>query len=289
MRYFCFRFDVDTHKCIKEGVPNLVKLGDELDVRFTFFVNMGRAISHSELVKKLLFKKNVDSNNDESNSKYSPLYKLGKKDYIWAAVINPQVGFGNIEIIKELVRKGHEFGLHGGKNHSNWQNNARRWNRKKISKEIKDTLKKLEKSKLPRCKSFCSPGFTCKSLIHAVLSENGFKYASDSFDKDDSRTEGINKIYNDSDLINIHVNISSNYDIAYIENLRARGFKDKQILSDFRNKLNSIKKYAVVYGHPYYEGIRELNILRQLMDEARRQGFTLVTMEKIYEDCICNT
>jgi hypothetical protein len=38
MKYFCFRFDVDTPKCIKKGVPNLISLSKKLDVPFTFFI-----------------------------------------------------------------------------------------------------------------------------------------------------------------------------------------------------------------------------------------------------------
>ena len=39
------RFDIDTHKCIRDGVPNLLEISEERNVRFTFFLNAGRAIS----------------------------------------------------------------------------------------------------------------------------------------------------------------------------------------------------------------------------------------------------
>lgn len=37
MNRLVFRFDVDTHKCIRDGVPNLLEISDEMDVPFTFF------------------------------------------------------------------------------------------------------------------------------------------------------------------------------------------------------------------------------------------------------------
>ena len=52
MKYFCFRFDVDTPKCIKSGVPNLISLSKKLDVPFTFFINMGRGTSRWSFIKK---------------------------------------------------------------------------------------------------------------------------------------------------------------------------------------------------------------------------------------------
>ena len=37
-----FRFDVDTLKCIKYGVPKLVNISEKNNVSFTFFMNFGK-------------------------------------------------------------------------------------------------------------------------------------------------------------------------------------------------------------------------------------------------------
>ena len=288
MKYFCFRFDADTHKCMKKGIPNLIKLGDELKVQFSFFINMGRAVSISEMVYRILNKNKDESVRDGKANKYTPLQKLGKKDFLMAAIMNPKVGFGNVKIIQTLIEKGHEFGLHGGMNHAKWQNNAHEWSEIKIRKEIGNTLKKLERHKLQKCESFCSPGFTCSPIVHNVLKEFGFEYVSDSYDTSYPRTEGLKEIFKDSNLPNINVNVTTDNGIAYLENLRSRGANDEEILEDFRKQLQSTKRFAIVYDHPYYAGIYELDIVKRMIYEAINHGFIPTTMKNIYEICSNN-
>ena len=98
MKYFCFRFDVDTHRCLDRGVPNLIKLGKELEVPFTFFVNMGRAVSRMNYFRKI-FKKN-----SVGVAKLSNLDKLGLRDFFIASILNPKVG-NNSKVIKLAYEK----------------------------------------------------------------------------------------------------------------------------------------------------------------------------------------
>ena len=46
-----FRFDVDTLKCIKYGVPKLVNISEKNNVSFTFFMNFGKSIDRKEAFK----------------------------------------------------------------------------------------------------------------------------------------------------------------------------------------------------------------------------------------------
>lgn len=45
MSYVVFRFDIDSHVCMKQGVPMLLDISKKHDVQFTFFLNAGRAVS----------------------------------------------------------------------------------------------------------------------------------------------------------------------------------------------------------------------------------------------------
>src|SRR5687767_11696740 len=49
-RLFAVRFDIDSYRCLVEGVPNLIRVAAELDCAFTFFATMGRAISRRHVV-----------------------------------------------------------------------------------------------------------------------------------------------------------------------------------------------------------------------------------------------
>ena len=143
MKYFCFRFDVDTPKCIKSGVPNLISLSKELDVPFTFFINMGRGTSRwSFIKKKISFNGNATPHR---TLKLSNLKKLGLWNYFFMAFMNPQVGNTHPDIIQALKKADHEVGLHGGSNHGEWQNESHTWGRKKILEEIMPALDSVEK------------------------------------------------------------------------------------------------------------------------------------------------
>ena len=115
MKYFCFRFDVDTPKCIQTGIPNLIGLSKELDVPFTFFVNMGRGTSRWSFIKKIFSPRN--NSTTDSTQKLSNLNKLGLWNYLFMALANPKVGNSYPGIIQSLEKAGHEVGLHGGSNH----------------------------------------------------------------------------------------------------------------------------------------------------------------------------
>lgn len=44
MSTIAFRFDVDTHKCIRDGVEHLLALSSKYEAPFTFFLNTGCSI-----------------------------------------------------------------------------------------------------------------------------------------------------------------------------------------------------------------------------------------------------
>lgn len=45
MNTLAFRFDVDSVRCCRVGIPRLMKTADRLGVRFTFFLNLGFTFS----------------------------------------------------------------------------------------------------------------------------------------------------------------------------------------------------------------------------------------------------
>lgn len=116
VRRLAFRFDIDTHKCIRDGVPKLLDISRQYDVPFTFFLNAGKAVSILDSLKKLYSKK---SSSIEQYEMMSAMQKLGKIDYMIAAFTNPKISDYKSQI-KRLLISGCEVGLHGGKNHSLW-------------------------------------------------------------------------------------------------------------------------------------------------------------------------
>ena len=158
-KLFSFRFDVDTHRCVRRGVPALSVLGHRLDARFTFFVNMGRAVSRTAILLRFL-----SGSDPNEAAKYSARTKLGLRGYLEAALLNPEVGAGAPGVIREAHRAGHEIGLHGGRNHAVWQRQAAGWKRARLEAEVDAVLPVLAdllEGQSPA--GFASPGWASAS------------------------------------------------------------------------------------------------------------------------------
>ena len=277
MKYFCFRFDVDTPKCIKKGVPNLISFSKKLDVPFTFFINMGRGTSRWSYIKKTLPFGNKSI--AHTTPKLSNLKKLGLWNYFLMALMNPKVGNSHPNIIKSLKKAGHEVGLHGGSNHGEWQNESHTWEKQKIFQEISPALDSLARFLGERPLGFSSPGWRGSNDLNAILESLDFQYVADAHGEN---LKNITYAQNTRNLLQVPTNILGDGGIAYLENLRARKMDDDAILKDFSSKLDK-QFFAVLYGHPYYAGIKELPMMEMMVNLVRSKGFQIVTLKTLVE------
>lgn len=274
MKYFCFRFDIDSQKCLRDGVPNLLVLANELGVKFTFFVNFGHAVNQISFIKEKLF-----SQRKMTNVKIlSAFTKLGFKDYVITSLVNPMIGKNDPQILRQIIKSGHELGLHGGKNHDDWFREAHQWPVKKIREELlwgQQLLKNYISYK--SVYGFSSPGWNTSTNIRKMLYELGFSYTADIHSD-----KPIEKIVIRNGIKCIPTNIVGEPEgVGYIEFCRASHMDDSEILKDFRKKLMARKKLAVIYDHPYYAGIQELHMVKQMIQMAINMNFTVVSMREI--------
>ncbi|MCD6501131.1 polysaccharide deacetylase family protein [bacterium] len=276
---FCFRFDVDSIKCIKEGVPSLINLANKLGVKFTFFVNFGRAISYKVSLNKFInsIPKNVS---EETPYKLSAKRKLGSKFYLQTAIVNPKVGASILDNVKDIYESGNEMGLHGGKNHSLWQVYGDKWSKDKIKHEIEWALGIIEKNGIIKPKGFASPGWSGSQNLNLVLDELGFSYVADDHAPDSLEIYSAEKGHS---LLHIPTNITGEGGVGYIEAMIAEGLTPSEIAADFRKRLCS-KSIAVVYDHPYFAGVEAKEIVPRLIDEADKAGFEITTMQEMVKD-----
>lgn len=274
-RYLCLRFDVDTHRCIRTGVPNLLDLSARIDVPLTFFVNMGRAVSRAHLVRRLI--RGAPAAPDAAE-KLAARAKLGPWDALVAALLNPPVGAGSPRILDAVHAGGHELGLHGGTNHAAWQADARSWSSHRLEEEISGALGQLVAETGRRPRGFASPGWNSPEGLAPLLEELGFRYVADAHGAHRpalSRPAGCRR------LLSVRTNLSGEPGgVAYLEHLRARGLDDQAIREDFRQRLGSAGRLAVLYDHPYFAGIHELSLIEELVDVATDAGFRVVALRE---------
>ena len=274
-----FRFDIDSHKCINEGVARLLELAEKTNSKFTFFLNTGKAISVIETISSMIKKiKRKDSLNElpKEIHQLSAMQKLGIKDYIYAAIINPSLGIYQNKI-KEIISTGNEIGLHGGKNHDKWHRYAKDWDKNKINQEIEyglDNLNFIDPSY--KAVGFASPGWTTSDLICQSAQEKGFKYLADI-----NINEPFQKIELKNGLRQIPTNILGNNGVAYFESCTAKGFSMNEKINDFFEKIKTRQDLAVMYDHPYWAGLHEIKTLEYIIKRLQDEDYTITEMRNL--------
>ena len=276
-KLFAFRFDVDTHKCLRDGVPNLIKIAESSGVRFTFFVLMGRAVSRARFLMRR-FASATSEGPEEGVQLMSAFAKLGAADYLRVAILNPKVGAGYGSLVRLLHETGHEIGIHGGRNHESWHFGAHLWSEEKIESEVLSSLRLLHEAGI-RPTGFSSPGWTTVDPLERVLKRNGFIYVADDHGADQNKTR-----ISANGIVRVPTNILGEPGgVGYLEHCRVQGFDDDGILRDFKRRLEKSGDLAVAYDHPYYAGTQEIHLLPKLLNIARDMGFRITTLGRIAE------
>lgn len=276
-KYLCFRFDVDTHVCLKKGVPPLLKLFEAQESKATFFVNMGRAFKPNDSLVKLrnsLFNRKTSTKKD----RFSMIYKLGIYESLVALVYNPVLSKHYQNVLISIAQSGNELGLHGGKNHANWDKGAFQWTQKKILNEIEYGLNAFQINNLPRPISFASPCWKTPRELNIILNQLHFKILADV----NSKVDGVT-LY-DSQISIFPTNIlSDNGQVGFIENLRASGYTTNEILDHFSNQLNNQGAFKMVFDHPCYAGVKELDVVESMIKIAKEKGYLITSLCTIYK------
>ncbi len=273
MKKLVFRFDIDTHKCIRDGVPNLLALAAEFQTGFSFFLNPGKAVSVAESLKETIFHKSQEGQADCMSARQ----KLGLADYAAAAVINPSL-IKYKGVIRRLYASGSELGIHGGRNHAVWHKHAGEWKEQKVRNEIAWALGQI-RNVIPQYqpKGFASPGWNSPAQLEKVLAEYGFLYCADY------RCKGERNVFKQGKhLAYLGVNLLGEpHGVAFFESCRVRGFLEQDIIGMALDSIDR-NEVTVIYDHPYYAGTKELSCIRKIMELVKkRQDTQIVTLEKL--------
>lgn len=269
-KIFSFRFDIDSLADIEVGVPKLLELAEELDVRFTFFVNMGKSFNWSTFSTQ----QSAPGDRNKTVRHMSTVTKLGLWRTIRTVVSNPNIGLSHSKLLFKVLDKGHELGLHGGMDHPNWQ-----WNLDNLSKvEIDELLKPAYDHFVQffgKPKGFASPGFRYNNFVLELMDDYGFEYASDMQGERPFVPENFRHLQ-------IPVNIVGPGSKPLIENLLASGLRSEEVVKKCMTEVESVIKnndIAVMYGHPAFEG--RFAPLREFLDLLKVEGCQVVPMMEI--------
>ena len=258
-----FRFDIDTISCISDGIDPLLRLAHELDLRFTFFVNMGKSISRREIFLRSP-KRTLGNVMPKHVVKVSALSKLGVAAAVKTVLFNPDVGKRHLDVLDRILKAGHELGLHGGDNHSTWQRNADHWSSQQIA-DAMDATHDFFARRFGKPVGFASPGGTSSPLVYAHLKQLGYRYVSDS------QLSDARPFDESCGLLHIPVNVHVD-DVPVLESLTAQGLRDDELQARALALLTA-SQLATTVGHPCFEGKSALPALTSLCRSLKARGY----------------
>jgi undecaprenyl phosphate-alpha-L-ara4FN deformylase len=169
------KVDCDTFEGTRDGIPNLLRLFDELQIRATFFFSLGpdrsglavfRIFTRKGFLKKML--------RSDAPSLYGPRTLLSG-----TLLPAPVIGKKCRSEILSVASAGHETGGHAW-DHVAWHDRLPRWSRERIELEYGRLLDAYEAIFGSRPLATAAPGWTVTDSYLAVRESHPLRYTSDT-------------------------------------------------------------------------------------------------------------
>jgi len=273
-KLLAFRFDVDSVRCIEEGIPKLMDVGQRRGVRFSFFVNMGYSFNWAHnlrhFAKKRLGPKPVAVG--PAVRSLPTKQKLGVAGVLKTMFLNPRLGDRYKSTFDGVHAAGHELALHGGTDHVVWQRSLGQLSDTDIDALLRPAYETFsERYGEPR--GFACPGFVYNETVLSLLDQYGFKYSSDMPGEEPFHPRVGDRHFSH---YQVPVNVAGEGNVPIIEQSLALGRPVSGII-DTCVEMISRRDFAMLYGHPYVEGVRA-EILDAVLGEVE-STHEVVTVE----------
>ena len=250
------RVDVDTLFGLSRGVPRLLSLLDELNLKATFFLPMGpdrigrnvkRIVKETGLVRSLV--------------SYSRIYSW---QTLLAGTVVETADFSQagVKMMSRIKRMGHDVGVHSF-DHFRWQNDVGQFSRNELVTDFQKCIEGYRSifEEMPRC--CAAPGWKTTELSLSVEDGLGFEYASD--------TRGFAPFYpvfNGMSLKTLQVPVT----LPTLDELILQG-KSSLVLP--------ASGTHVYCAHAEVEGLSRLEWFSQLLRHAVEDGTSVVSLSAL--------
>ena len=253
-------------------MPLLMDLGASLGVKFTFFVNMGRAFDRRITLTKA-FRRAARGGAAADRPAAS---KLGFSESLRAAFLNPRAGKSSPAVLRAAAHAGHEIGLHGGRNHAWWEHSAHRWTEEKLRGEVQTGRRWMLECGLPEPTAFASPAWNSPPALRTALRASGFQVIADVYDTTRETVESTDG------LLSVPTNVAAGTGTAgYLETAALQGWSTAELVTNWKQHLAAKKTLAIVYDHPFFAGTHALRRVGDMVRVALDQGYSVRTIREV--------
>lgn len=262
-KFLAFRFDVDSVKCTEVGIPRLIKVGEELGVRFSFFLNMGYSFNWGVNLRHMVRKRLHGSSAAPAPRAPSlpAKVKLGWDGILKTMFLNPRLGERYRGVFDELHEKGHELALHGGTDHVIWQRALGSLSEAQVDDLLRPAYETFE-SRYGKPRGFASPGFVHNDIVLELLDRYEFDYSSDMPGETPFRPSNGREFRH----YQVPVNVKGSDNVPLVEQGLAVGRSEDEIIDQAVQRISE-RNFALMYGHPFVEGVHA-DLLRKVIERV---------------------
>jgi undecaprenyl phosphate-alpha-L-ara4FN deformylase len=239
------RVDVDTSTGLKKGVPILLDIFDEYDIKATFFIPMGPdtlgKVAQRFFNKKGFFKRIL---------KVNPFYvlkKFGLTIFYGTLLPPPFIGRDNPKMLRLIEKRGHEVALHGY-DHSEWQDGYDKVPESKLENNYFKAVRICHKIIGKKPMGAAAPGWKCNDRTLRIQSKFNMGYISDSWGNSPFRPVFAGKSY---DIIQLPITMPpiDHLDKKYLKTKKGLEKFIRIMFNDGYNMLNIHAENEAYYIH----------------------------------------
>jgi len=169
------KVDVDTHKGMQKGVPSLMEMFQTFNIKASFFIPMGPD-NTGRTVKRIWTRKGFL----KKANRVGVLQTYGIRTLLYGILIKgPQIAKKGSDIIKRLIKEGHEVGIHGY-DHVYWHDHIKYLDKDETEEILDKSITTYRQIVGMDPVSFAAPGWMINTHALNVFQKNGFLYSSDT-------------------------------------------------------------------------------------------------------------
>jgi peptidoglycan/xylan/chitin deacetylase (PgdA/CDA1 family) len=267
------KIDVDTDRGTRIGVPNLLAIFDEFNIKATFLFslgpdNTGRAI-------KRIFRPGFLS----KVSRTSVVSTYGIRTLLNGVLLpSPHVGRRNEGVMRLARDKGHEVGIHCY-DHIRWQDGLVNMTRDEVYEEFGKARKEFERIIGKPAQTAGSAGWQANAFSLAAYDDAGLLYGSDA--------RGTHPFFPRAGGI-VFKTIQIPTTLPTLDELLGRPeFPESKIVEYYLSLLRSVS-LNVLTIHAELEGMNQIALFRAFLERILQQHLRIIKLEDVARELLIN-